>query len=97
MLQIALQQVEQLRLTLDSRRRSVSAMEGAQWFCRQLPCRPSLSNVAAICAGEITNIKSRTSDPEDSRLMKLVERKHRQEMKMARGFPTFPSDMPSSR
>lgn len=57
---IALQQVEQLRLTLDSRRRSVSAMEG-----------------------EITNIKSRTTDPEDSRLMKLVERKHRQEMKMA--------------
>lgn len=30
-LQIALQQVEQLRLTLDSRRRSVSAMEGGQF------------------------------------------------------------------
>jgi hypothetical protein len=35
-------------------------------------------------AGEMTNIQSRTSDPEDPRLMKLVEKKHRQEMKMAR-------------
>lgn len=36
------------------------------------------------CTGEMTNIQSRTSDPEDPRLMKLVEKKHRQEMKMAR-------------
>lgn len=59
--------------------------------------RPALSNISETCAGEITNIKSRTTDPEDSRLMKLVERKHRQEMKMARRFHTFPSDMPSCR
>lgn len=38
-------------------------------------------------AGEMTNIQSRTTDPEDSRLMKLVEKKHRQEMKMARMSP----------
>lgn len=37
-----------------------------------------------LCVGEMTNIQSRTTDPEDARLMKLVEKKHRQEMKMAR-------------
>lgn len=63
---ISLQQVEQLRLTLDSRRRSVSTMEG-----------------------EMTNIQSRTTDPEDARLMKLVEKKHRQEMKMAQVLDDF--------
>lgn len=43
----------------------------------------------------MTNIQSRTTDPEDPRLMKLVERKHRQEMKMARALPP-PDGLPTS-
>ena len=71
-LQVAIQTVEQLRLTLDSRRRTVSALEG-----------------------DITNMQAKTTNPQDPKLMKFVERKHRQEVKMLRAHsrlrPTAPA------
>jgi hypothetical protein len=63
-LQVAIQTVEQLRLTLDSRRRTVASLEG-----------------------DITNMQTKTTNPQDPKLMKFVERKHRQEVKMLRANP----------
>jgi hypothetical protein len=110
-MQVAIQTVEQLRLTLDSRRRSVSALEGAclpplaspprllamcalaMWCSRphghtvKPHDQAALHQQAHICAGDITNLQAKTGNPQDPKLMKYVERKHRQEVKMSRAQP----------
>lgn len=37
-----------------------------------------------VGAGDITNMETKTPNPQDPKLMRLVERKHRQEVKMSR-------------
>jgi hypothetical protein len=71
-LQIALQTVDQLRLTLDSRRRTIATLEG-----------------------DMTKLQTKITSAEDPRFVKLVDKKHRQEVKLARAiFPTF-AQMPA--
>ena len=47
---------------------------------------------SAIVAGDITNLQAKTTNPQDPKLMKLVERKHRQEVKMLRTLHDNMSD-----
>jgi hypothetical protein len=55
--------VDQLRLTLDSRRRTISTLEG-----------------------EMTKLQTKITSAEDPRFVRLVDKKHRQEVKLARAL-----------
>ena len=64
-------------------------------MCRDKPpvrvASASLTHRACAFAGDITNLQTKTSNPEDPKLIRCVQRKHRQEAKMLRAHPRLPS------